>query len=285
MINHPMVYEGKNGWLFLKGDTNDIVKQISGAYPLENDFAQSWENLLQYREDQARKFGYTYALSIAPNKECVYSQYLPEDIAFSEQRPVRHVLGADKAGRLVYHLDTFDVPGPEIVYNKNDTHWNSFGSILAFNRLMKKLGLRPLYPDRFVRKIETIGGDLGKKIGRQEQVMKYMLTTPAGKPKENNAVTNIGSRIVFENPDKSLPRCVIFHDSFTVSQYFFFPERFSRVVYVWQPNIDYSIVEHERPDFVLSQQAERFMVQCPDDWNGFSQKEYERQKKEAAISA
>lgn len=274
-----MVYEGRDGWLFLRGDSNSVVDQITGRYALPADFSSSWQALLDFRAEQAERYGYKYILSIAPNKECVFHRYLPEDVKLSRKRPIRSVLKADRR-KLVYYLGgALETPGPELTYKKGDTHWNSFGSILGFNALMLRLGMAPLDADRFIRREDTTSGDLGGKIGRSEKVAKYMLTTPAGRPTENNAIPNVGSRIVFESSNKARPRCVIFRDSFTSSQLFLFPERFSRVVYVWQPNIDYSIIETERPDFVISQQVERFLVETPDDRGGRTQRENEERKK------
>tara|TARA_R100001369_G_scaffold51218_1_gene78037 strand:- start:4049 stop:4897 length:849 start_codon:yes stop_codon:yes gene_type:complete len=279
MSSHPMVYEGLEGWLFLKGDTNVVTQQISGNYELPIDFERSWSELLKYRAERSKSLGYKYLLSIAPNKECVYKKFLPKSIQFSNNRPVYQILGADSNNQVLYLLEAFREFGAENFFNKTDTHWSSFGSILAFNALMRSIGLEDIPSDRFLRKTEQVKGDLGGKIGRSEHVAKYMLTAPKGRPTEHNKVENIGSRIVFENDDKSLPHCVVFHDSFTMSQLYFFPEKFSRVVYVWQPNLDYSIIESERPDFVISQQVERFLVECPDDFGGLSQKQNEARKK------
>ncbi|MDX8327396.1 alginate O-acetyltransferase AlgX-related protein [Agrobacterium tumefaciens] len=281
---HQMVYEGREGWLFLTGDSNAVVDQITGCYKLPSEFSSIWRTLLDHRAHMASKHGYKYVLAVVPNKECVYHWHLPDGMALSKKRPINAVIKSDSNKLIYYMADAFAAAGPERTFSKVDTHWNSFGSILGFNALMIRLGIEPISADRFVRKEETISGDLGGKIGRTERVSKFLLTSPSGRPIENNTVPNIGSRIVFESGNKSLPRCVIFRDSFTSSQLFLFPERFSRVVYVWQPNLDYSIIEAERPDFVISQQVERFLVEPPDDLGGPTQKENEGRKKALSVN-
>ena len=58
-------------------------------------------------------------------------------------------------------------------------------------------------------------------------------------------------RIVTEIPGSTLPRAVVFRDSFTSSLAPLISEHFSRVVYLWQNDFDAAVVESEHPDVVL----------------------------------
>ncbi|HEY9639255.1 MAG TPA: hypothetical protein V6C57_02160, partial [Coleofasciculaceae cyanobacterium] len=89
---------------------------------------------------------------------------------------------------------------------------------------------------------------------------------------DNQIIAN-GHAQIYENPDKSLPKAVLFRDSFGNSMLDFLAESFSRLVVVWQPHIDYSVVEAEKPDVVINQQVERFLVRIPDDLKGPSHNE------------
>jgi alginate O-acetyltransferase complex protein AlgJ len=60
-------------------------------------------------------------------------------------------------------------------------------------------------------------------------------------------------RLVTEIADSSLPRAVIFRDSFASRLVPFLSEHFSRAVYLWQNDFDADDVLKERPDVVIQE--------------------------------
>ena len=60
-------------------------------------------------------------------------------------------------------------------------------------------------------------------------------------------------RLVTETGDASLPRAVIFRDSFVSPLVPFLSEHFSRAVYLWQNDFDANAVLTERPDVVIQE--------------------------------
>jgi alginate O-acetyltransferase complex protein AlgJ len=119
---------------------------------------------------------------------------------------------------------------------------------------------------------------LSSKLGEQTLLVKSEILAPTYRVLEINHIANIGNLFVSQNEDSSLPSAVIFRDSFSTYLLELYAQTFSRLVCVWQPNIDYSIIERERPDVVISQQVERFLVWCPDDRNGLTNAEYVARK-------
>jgi hypothetical protein len=279
---HPMILYGKGDWLFLKSDSNRVMEQIAGTYPLKPGFQQSWEALFDHRAEVARKNGYQYFYGIAPNKECVYSDQLPDGIVVTPQRPIRQILAA-ATGRINhrYYLDALMArrAAGEDTFVTGDTHWNHIGALVAFNEAMQAMGLPQMAEDEFVRETRDIKADLSIKMEQLCPATVLTVRDPKFRLVDDNKVGNVGNRRIYENEDKTLPSCVFFRDSFTSHQLGMFASKFSRIVYLWQPNIDYGIVEKEKPDFVISQQVERFLVECPDDVNGPSHEEYERRKR------
>jgi len=230
--------------------------------------------------------GAKYFMSIVPNKECVLQQYLPFAIEDTSTRPVHSVLNS-ATGRVDcrYFLDELtNATKSGDTYSKGDTHWNHYGALAGFNALMSEIGTASLDPSLFNVETKETEGDLSSKIGERNFSQVASLRKPKFRKVDSNGVTNVGGRVVFENEDLTLPTLVLFRDSFASNQMQTFASSFSRVVALWQPNIDYSIVEQERPDFVISQQVERFLVACPDDKGGRSAAEYEAMKKGAIKS-
>ena len=59
----------------------------------------------------------------------------------------------------------------------------------------------------------------------------------------------------------SLPRAVIFRDSFASRLVPFLSEHFSRAVYLWQNDFDASVVAEEHPDVVIEEIVGRHLYE------------------------
>ena len=77
---------------------------------------------------------------------------------------------------------------------------------------------------------------------------QYVVVEPKG-----NIVEAGEAKIVTEIPGSTLPRAVVFRDSFTSAMAPYFSEHFSRVVYLWRNDFAFEEVEKERPDVVLQE--------------------------------
>jgi len=278
---HPMILYGKEDWLFLKDDSNRVQEQIAGTYPLPESFEDRWVELFNYRAEMARKIRYRYFYGIAPNKECIHAEQLPEGVKVVEDRPVRKVLKAAEGRvdhRYYYEPLRRAAQMGEDVFVRGDTHWNHTGALLAFNEVMRGLDLPEMCLQEFEGELRQIEADLSIKLGRLCPTLVLKVRDPKFRLVDNNQVNNVGQRRIYEHEDKSLPTCVFFRDSFTSHQLEMFASRFSRIVFLWQPNIDYGIVTAEAPDVVINQQVERFLVSCPDDRHGPSHRDYEKRK-------
>jgi hypothetical protein len=62
----------------------------------------------------------------------------------------------------------------------------------------------------------------------------------------------VHARIVTEAPNRG-PRAVVFMDSFGPGLVPFLSEDFSRVVYLWQHNVDPRVVQQEEPQVVIQE--------------------------------
>jgi hypothetical protein len=76
----------------------------------------------------------------------------------------------------------------------------------------------------------------------------YVVVEPRG-----SYATAGEGRIVTEIPGSSLPRAVIFRDSFTSLLAPYLSEHFSRAVYLWQNNFDADDVLKEHADVVIEE--------------------------------
>ncbi len=275
----PFAFKGKDGWCFLDGDSNRWMDYLRGKVVLEKDVLASWNNLLEYRNEYFlnRKIPYVYLL--APSKERIFLDLLTDvvnpDPVYGPKLSLKNLLGInyiDPTSELITHRDSS--------YSIGDTHWTQEGAYLAYKKLISVLDVLSV-SNTCVSTLDfswtqTVSqGDLHSKIGIGPQAINYAkFNSSRLKNIENNNVKNIGSYVVFEDQSACGGVAVVFRDSFMSSMMPFLARSFKKTIFVWQPNLDYSIIEHFKPDVVISEQTERFLSRCPDDINGKTNADY-----------
>lgn len=137
LSNNDKIVVGKEGWLFFSETMNDYqgVKTITkrGA----NNIARTIELIQKVMEDSGSDFVFT----IAPNKNSLYSQYMPDNIKkLSNDKNYDLVKEAMKNYNINY-FDLFDFIGgkDEVLYCKTDSHWNNKGAAITCTELLNRL--------------------------------------------------------------------------------------------------------------------------------------------------
>jgi alginate O-acetyltransferase complex protein AlgJ len=288
MSGHPDVFVGEDGWLFLRRGSNHSFDQLSGVYPLPDDFSDKWARLFSGRADYCTERGIRHILAIAPAKEVVYRDFLSDALVLSDSRPVELVRrAAGECAQMVYPEDEFQKKSrAEQLYFRRDTHWTASGSILFYRTVMHALGIKPLHDEDIQRSVGPMN-DLGSKIGLEPEILEVSLTvkTPTSVKTFDNRIKPQGNKIIYEGTDTDLPVAVMFRDSFCTHSIALFAQHFRRIVCLWQPNWDWEILDMEKPDYIISQQAERFLVEVPDDLNGLTNEQYvDRKRKKTTTS-
>lgn len=142
---------GKEDWLFYhEEEAEDPIRQYLGqGVPDEEMLEQIAENLTRIRDGLAAE-GKEFIIFIAPNKERIYSEYMPAYYgAPAEEYPVSRIVSYLQA-----HTDlTVVYPYEEIMqakaafagryplYYKTDTHWNAIGAYVGTRELLRSMGV------------------------------------------------------------------------------------------------------------------------------------------------
>ncbi|MBZ9655492.1 alginate O-acetyltransferase AlgX-related protein [Phyllobacterium lublinensis] len=272
---------GKNGWIFLDHDSNRVIDQITGRHVLDSRGIESWRNLIAERDAYVATLGAQHLMFVAPNKELVYSEELPDWVDIAEQRPIHQIRAAldpARARRIIYPLDEIrEGKKHGLTYPKTDTHWSGFGAYIGYLALcnaMSDSGIEPLRVEGSRLGFQEVPyvGDLGIKFEPpvSAPTLSARIENPAGKLAFDNRIPNRGRIRVFVNKDATLPRCVMFGDSFGGNLLPFLKESFSTLVYVYGKTFDRELIEAYRPDVVLSEFVERFLIDPPVDTPTFS---------------
>ena len=271
-------FETFDKWCFLDGDSNNWMGYLRGEDCISRDIVLNWSELLKFRANKFSKLGVSYYYLLAPNKERMFLDYVGcqgSDPLLSIKETIATILG-DK------YIDPTELLADirECAYSKGDTHWTQYGAFKAYQVLMERIindtGLgRMIDNSSFKFSDVSVKGDLFDKLKFGLNIVPHSVFTKDDLICiNNNKINNIGNYIEFECPSAGSSTAVIFRDSFMSAMMPFIARSFGRTILYWQPNIDFSAIEEKKPDLVISEQTERFLVKVPDDVNGKSASEY-----------
>ncbi len=268
---------GKDGWLFI--NVRHGFEAAAASDPFTVQELRSWQTALEQLQEYLENQECRLLFVVAPSKASVYPEYLPERI--------RSVRGESRLDQLVAHLrDNSDVAiigllpalrrakSEEKVYSLTDTHWNMRGAAVASGQIAEKL--QDWFPDlppspsfQFDTVKDGLSGDLTDLMGLpghfvEDRIDVHQLDgrrpvlADIGWTEQTGVVLNYPP-LATELPSQSLPRALMFHDSFGNSLRPFLSVYFQRAVYAWPRPMGVSrqLVERERPDVVILLMAER----------------------------
>jgi alginate O-acetyltransferase complex protein AlgJ len=285
------VLRGKDDWLFLDNDANQVLKQHTGEIRFSEKDLEDWRVLLETRSAWLERHGIPYFLLIAPNQHSIYPEQLPEGVELSPERPVRQLVEhLDARGSSVRLIDPTpaltEAKRKKLVYSKTDSHWNFYGAFVTYDRLMEEVGevveVNRLSEDELdFAEVDLIGG-LGYKVEPHESSTFVMVRHMPKHARliSDNCVINNGSLVELSCAEAPDTTCLFLGDSFSVNLLLFLAESFRHLVYGHTTSLDFDLVLEHKPDVVVSLITERFMIKVPYDLPKRSVHQMAREKKE-----
>jgi hypothetical protein len=271
----PSALVGRDGFLFLTGDSNDVLGQHTGTTRPAGGWRRDWSRQLEERIRLMDDLGAAWVQVVAPDKEAVYAEKLPPEIRPAERRPVHDFLEIARACRapVVYPLAELDAAKPAgLVYFETDTHWTALGCRIAYEVACGHLArsgvaMPILAEDEFEWATVSAEGDLGSKL-TPKVIGRGVSARPRARRARvvsDNRVRGTGRVCVFESDRADAPDGVIFGTSFASTALPFFKESFRRLVFVHTTAVDQVLLRREHPDVVITMTAERGLRLVPDD--------------------
>ncbi|MCX6007004.1 MAG: DHHW family protein [Chloroflexi bacterium] len=241
---------GKGGALYI--DVDEGMADYRGLVPYTDNQLSYILDIVKSERDYLKSKDIQLLLVVAPNKESIYPEYLPDNIV--KIQPVTRLDQIEqyfKANSDIQILDLrptlISAKKSQQVYYKSDSHWNSYGAFLAYCKIMEALGLTPhsLSDYNFIED-ENSGGDLGRMLK-----MGDVYTEPMGHRELKEGVIS-----------EKLPSAVIFHDSFyrvtdlktMMAPHF---DRIKAVSFGQLTLFSSQLIEQEQPNVVIYIMAER----------------------------
>nr|WP_279343518.1 hypothetical protein [Fundidesulfovibrio terrae] len=284
--NSPVAV-GKDGWLFLARDrTIDVLEEHRAVNPLSEAQLQGLAAGFEERRKWLAERGIKYLVVVAPNKDTIYPEYLPD--AYRQEGKISRMDQVMEYINSKTSLDVLDLRPALLeakkaaqVFYSTDSHWNAYGAFPGYQAVIERLarsfpGLKPMQASQFYPQEYTfLGGDLSFMVGIEELVTEHKILmlpkTPLKARGESTGLFKPGYSQAAQASvldDLKLPKALFFHDSYFWEILGFLGEHFSRGVYVWvkpglegkQSLFDKELIEAEKPDVVVEEIAERFFL-------------------------
>ncbi|MDZ5460324.1 hypothetical protein [Azohydromonas lata] len=259
------ILRGNDNWLFLENDTNRSVDQYTGRFLLDEQALTKYETFVNGLKELQQTQPMCYLVS--PNKESVFPAHYPYargGVTILDQ--VMATCGLGNEEYFIYPKD--ELFKAQNSYCRTDTHWTYGGAYTAFARCLSKFDVSVNHKNLFKFKTTLFEGDLGSKLEKLEYDT-YTVATPAGKAPEiifkSGTPRNHGRIIIYGNSDAPVKGTLaIFGSSFSYYFLEMFATVFSRVFFMYSPASPVmEILDEEKPDFVILETPERFLVHPP----------------------
>lgn len=283
---------GKNGWLFLCNDSNYCIEQYVGSLRLSPQLLQAYIDHYRNKQDYLRNRGIHYLLSVAPGKEYIYPEFLPDSVIASSRPNVRDQFISAVNPELDEDIVDFksvllsNKSRGQLCY-KNDSHWNHLGAMVASKAIIEKVCEKfpqvPRFDESLFALIEMNEkpGDLSEKSRLNYVDGKYVESTELLISEVSSCVDDVkyeikshevsdhvykyfsrtrSTRLFRNSAGEHLPRAIILRDSYSDWMIPFLSEYFSECLYMWTRNIDANVIASFKPDIVIEEVVDRFLV-------------------------
>ncbi|MBB6454562.1 hypothetical protein HNQ94_003051 [Salirhabdus euzebyi] len=272
-INRVLI--GKDGWLFYNDE--GVTEDYRGVNHFDDIELETIKSNLEERKKWLEAQGIKFYITVAPNKHTIYPEYLPSNIKKHKEE--------SRLDQLINYLeynsdiDIIDLrktliknKGEENLYRKNDTHWNDLGAFYAYSEIVNVIGedfenIKPLSIGKYSLNYSSGGGDLAFMLSMNDILLEERINLD---PTFKSAVKDIEiDKSIYPNPNRLVVKgnesisnsykLLMFRDSFSNALIPYLSENFSSSIYVWDYAFNTDIIQHEKPDIVIHELAERYL--------------------------
>lgn len=140
---------GRDDWMFCNYDNS--IGYYCGSNLISEQQMADRLSLMQRLQQICDSRGIKLQFMIAPNKEQVYSEFMPTYTIENSYKKVQRFVDYARQNssiKIIYPLEELRAAKNIMsTYYKYDTHWNHYGSFIATQALYKAMGLAYVSPD------------------------------------------------------------------------------------------------------------------------------------------
>lgn len=277
-IDTGQYFYGQKGWMFYDSvkvnNGNTMLDYYASVFMNDNELKQL-RVALETEKAFYEKAGAKYVLLITPNKENIYSEYMPERMQKMRQSDFSRMdAGAqyleENSDVAVLNLKPVLLQAksdsPYALYYKRDTHWNAIGGYIGFQALVEKLNQMgenvEIYP--LTKEMIEQAGMVGQDMDPTSKDMSYNIMY---RPDATYTKTQVVPQriIVCDNISPlSSKTLLLMGDSFSGALVPFLAKTYKKVVVIPAGVKDLSfyqkMLDNYKPDIVVHELVERYFV-------------------------
>lgn len=253
------VLTGTDHWLYYTDSLDDYL----GQEVISEREAYHIAHNLEIVQKKLKQKNIEFAFTIAPNKNSLYDDHMPYYYRKKAGNINNRVLVEPLLEKLsVSYINLYEAfeKQDEVLYRKQDSHWNEKGAVLAYNTILDALGREHEdYSDAEIIRVKTEEGDLATALysvaAEPEWDYRYIYESNYIYTTETKSWEDVW--IQTESPGKK-GNLLMFRDSFGNTLSPLLAEEYGKAAFSKDTvyHLDASI-EQCYPDFVLFEIVER----------------------------
>lgn len=264
---------GRDRWLYLAGTYYKVTQDLTRENSYTRDELVKTVDFWESKRKELEAKGIKYYKAFWPDKHYIYPenmslamQYLNAGGPYRSDQALEYIKETGSPVKLVdVRTELLAAKTHSKVYYKYDSHWNSYGAFLAYQKLIKTIAadlpaIRPLTEnDLEITYYTGAGRDLENLINMrwEEKNPEVKVKVPAGKEVPTDGYPL--KTVIVENDSAQTGLTVlIYRDSFTSMMLPFLSTHFKKIVLIWDVEYDLSMVEKVKPDIVMECYVTRY---------------------------
>ena len=264
---NELVVPGKEGWLFYT--ENHSTDYYKGRNLFSEKKLKKIAQNMQSTKDTLEAKGISFALVIAPNRERMYPEYLPDwygipaqpnalDQVVSYLREHTDVTVVSPYDRLMAEKEK----SPEIIlYHKTDTHWNDLAAYYAVRELLDALGISfPVGENAItIEKKDDTPGDMADLLNLKRLITPGETYVVSGyqAADEETVESSFFGHIRCKALSRTTGRILVARDSFCSAMIPVIRSVFTESDMVHHRAFENSLIDAEQPDYFVYEVVER----------------------------
>lgn len=273
-ISSVQVVQGSDNWLFYKSKTDgDPIADYEGTNRYTQKEMHSIAQVALLTQNEIESRGIQFAILVAPNKENIYSEYMPNTYIHSEVSSTDLLIDylvenginvvSPKNELLENHMELQ-------VYYSYDTHWNQLGAYIGVKDALAIWGIdMPELSDRTISSKSLKGNyhycgedDLAKMVGLRpvfDDEIEYEVDGTILMDWQSFQEEQTSNQVShFTNHDaKNQGTILLVGDSFRSSMIPSLREEFAEVYVVHRSYYTLEMLDEINPDYLLVEYVER----------------------------
>lgn len=275
------VVAGKDNWLFyVEKIENDTLADYEGINRYKEEEMEEFLRVIFENQRQMEERGIQFVTLVAPNKENVYPEYMPD---YYIHNPVSNTdvlveyLKENGVSVVSAKEDMRKLSGQYQLYYPYDSHWNQLGAYVAAGSALRQFGISAealenreiiAYPLKG-NYHEGAWSDLANMSGLNYILDDEMEFEVAGCPKIDWNQYNINhySHQISHYSNESAPvegKVFLIGDSFRTAMVPAMCETYKEVYVIHRNDYIPAMLEEIQPDYVILEYVERYVNQMKD---------------------